>query len=70
MQEYKIVLKDEDGQIYDYNYHSFEWSEGGPLMIYRAGGLTSDGTRKMVMMAKFQNCRAILEIGEIDENED
>ena len=70
MQEYKLTLKDEDGQIYDYNYHSFEWREGGSLMIYRAGGLTGDGTREMVLMAKFQNCRAILEIGEVDERQD
>ena len=67
MQEYKIVLKDEDGDIYEYNYHSFEWREGGPLMIYRAGGLTGDGTREMVLIAKFQNCRAILEIGEVED---
>lgn len=69
MQEYKLVLKDEDEQIYEYNYHSFTWTDGGPLMIYKAGGLSGDGTREMVMIAKFQNCRAILEIGELDEDE-
>ena len=69
MQEYKIVLKDEDGTIHEYNYHSFEWREGFPLMIYRAGGLTGDGTREMVLIAKFQNCRAILEIGEVEDEE-
>ena len=69
MQEYRMELKDEDGLIYYYNYHSFTWTDGGPLMIYKAGGLTGDGTREMVMIAKFQNCRAILEIGELDEIE-
>ena len=69
MQEFELTLKDEDGETYGYKYHSFTWNEGGPLLIYKAGGLTSDGTREMVMIAKFQNCRAILDIGEVDESE-
>ena len=69
MQEFRIKLRDEDGRKYIYKYHSFTWNEGGPLMIYRAGGLTDVGTREMVMIAKFQNCRAILDIGEVDESE-
>ena len=67
MQEYNLTLKDEDGQIYTYNYHKFTWT--GPLMIYKAGGLTNDGQREMILIAKFQNCRAILDIGEVDEDE-
>ena len=67
MQEYKITLKDEDRQIYEYNYHSFTWSESGPLLIYKAGGLAGDGTREMIMIAKFQNCRAILDIEEAED---
>ena len=67
MQEYKMTLKDEDGEKLTYNYHSFTWNEGGPLLIYKAGGLAGDGTREMVMKAKFQNCRAILEIDEVED---
>ena len=69
MQEFRLTLKDEDAETYEYKYHSFTWNEGGPLLIFKAGGLTSDGTREMVMIAKFQNCRAILDIGEVDESE-
>ena len=67
MQEFRLTLKDEDGEKFDYKYHSFTWNEGGPLLIYKAGGLTSDGTREMVMIAKFQNCRAIFDIGEVED---
>ena len=67
MQEFRLTLKDEDGLVYNFNYHKFTWNEGGALMIYKAGGLTSDGTREMIMIAKFQNCRAILDIGEVED---
>jgi len=67
VQEFRITLKDEDGQIYDYKYHSFRWDEGGPLLIFKAGGLDNEGTREMVMIAKFQNCRAILDIEEVED---
>jgi len=69
VQEFRLTLKDEDGEKRSYKYHKFTWNEGGPLLIYKAGGLTSDGTREMIMIAKFQNCRAILDIGEVDESE-
>ena len=67
MQEFRLTLKDEDGEIYPYKYHSFTWNEGGPLLIFKAGGLTGDGTRELVMISKFQNCRAILDIEEVED---
>lgn len=67
MQEYKITLKDDDGQIYSYTYHKFQETIDGSLMIYKAGGLTGDGTREMVMVAKFKNYSAILEIEEVED---
>jgi len=67
VQEYRMKLKDEDGRMYDYNYHKFTWDEGGPLLIFDAGGLGEDGVRQMVLKAKFQNCRAILEIVEVED---
>ena len=71
MQEYRITLKDNDGQIYTYNYHRFEEGADGRLMIFRAGSLNNEGTREMVMVAKFKNYGAILEIAEVeDESED
>ena len=70
MQEYKLTLKDGDGQIYSYMYHKIQENADGSLMIYRAGGLTGDGTREMVLVSKFKNYSAILEIAEVeDENE-
>ena len=67
MQEYRLVLKDDDGQIYDYKYHKFTESPDGQLMIFRAGGLTGDGTREMIMVAKFKSYGAILEIEEVED---
>jgi hypothetical protein len=67
VQEFRLTLKDEDAETYEYKYHSFTWNEGGPLLIFKAGGLTSDGTREMIMIAKFQNCRAILDIEEVED---
>ena len=67
MQEYKIVLKDNDGQIYEYRYHKFQENADGSLMIYKAGGLTGDGTREMVLVSKFKNYSAILEIEEVED---
>lgn len=70
MQEYKMSLKDEDGRIYEYNYHKFTWDDGGPLLIYEYAGIGNDGANMMALKAKFQNCRAILGIAEVeDENE-
>lgn len=70
MQAYKMVLKDNDGQIYEYTYHKFTENADGQLMLYKAGGLTNDGAREMVMVAKFKRHSAILEIEEVeDENE-
>ncbi len=67
MQEYKMTLKDEDGEVFDYKYHSFTWNEGGPLLIFKHVGISADGGRQMEMIAKFQNCRAILEIVEVED---
>ena len=67
MQEFRLTLKDEDGETYEFNYHSFTWNEGGPLLIFRAGGLDKEGTREMILVAKFQNCRAILAIEEVED---
>jgi len=67
VQEYKLALKDEDGQVYEYKYHDFTWNEGGPLLIFKAGGIGKDGAREMIMVAKFQNCRAILNIVEVED---
>ena len=67
MQTYKIVLKDNDGQIYEYLYHKFTENTDGQLMIYKAGGLTGDGTREMIMVAKFKRYSAILEIEEVED---
>ena len=67
MQEYKMRLKDEDGEIYEYTYHKFTWNEGGPLLIFDYAGIGADGAKRMELKAKFQNCRAILEIVEVDD---
>ena len=67
MQEFRMTLKDEDGEKLTYNYHSFTWNEGGPLLIYKAGGITGEGAREMIMIAKLQNCRAILDIEEVED---
>ncbi len=67
MQEFRLTLKDEDGEKLTYNYHNFTWNEGGPLLIFKAGGLDKEGTREMIMIAKFQNCRAILDIEEVED---
>ena len=67
MQTYKILLKDGDGLIYDYLYHKFKEEVDGSLMIYKAGGLTGDGTREMVLVSKFKNYSAILEIEEVED---
>jgi len=67
VQSYKITLKDDDGQIYSYVYHKFQENPDGSLMIYRAGGLTGDGTREMVLVSKFKNYGAILEIEEVED---
>jgi len=60
-------IKDEDGETYTYGYHDFTWNEGGPLLIFDAGILGKDGVRQMVLKAKFQNCRAILNIVEVED---
>jgi len=60
-------LKDDDGQVYEYPYHTFTETTDGQLMIYKAGGLANDGTRDMVMVAKFKNYSAILEIVEVED---
>ena len=67
MQEYKLTLKDDDGQVYEYAYHKFTENADGQLMIFRAGGLTGDGTREMIMVAKFKSYSAILEIEEVED---
>ena len=69
-----MIVKDEDGSTYPYKYHDFRWDDGCPLMIFEYKGMKkmADGStkRNMSMIAKFQNCRAILEIAEVeDENE-
>ena len=67
MQEYRMTLKDDDGAVYEYDYHTFTESADGQLMIYKAGGLANDGTREMVMIAKFNKYGAILEIDEVED---
>jgi len=67
MQEYKMTLKDEDGQVYEYIYHDFKWTDGGPLLLFGYAGIGAGGEKSMSLKAKFQNCRAILEIVEVDD---
>ena len=67
MQEYRMKVKDDDGLIYDYKYHTFRENIDGQLMIFKAGGLTGDGTREMIMVAKFKKYGAILEIEEVED---
>ena len=67
MQEYKMTLKDEDGQVYEYNYHDFQWTDGGPLLLFDYAGIGAEGSKRMDLKAKFQNCRAILEIVEVED---
>ena len=62
-----MTVKDDDGLIYDYKYHRFEENTGGQLMIFKAGGLTNDGSREMTMVAKFKKYSAILEIEEVED---
>ena len=67
MQEYRMTVKDDDGLIYDFEYHRFEENTDGQLMIFKAGGLTNDGNREMIMVAKFKKYGAILEIEEVED---
>jgi len=62
-----MTVKDDDGLVYIYDYHRFEENADGQLMIFKAGGLTGDGTREMIMVAKFKNHSAILEIEEVED---
>ena len=64
---YHVKLKDEDGAIYEYDYNDLKWEVDGSLMIFTYAGISNSGERQMTMIAKFQNCRAILEIGEVED---
>jgi hypothetical protein len=64
---YHVKLKDEDGEIYEYDYNDMKWEVDGSLSIFTYAGINNDGEKRMKLIAKFQNCRAILEIGEVED---
>jgi hypothetical protein len=66
IKKYYLSLKDEDGEIYKYHYNDLKWDADGSLSIFKYIGV-ANGEKQMALIAKFQNCRAILEIGEVED---
>jgi hypothetical protein len=62
-----MTVKDGDGEIFEYSYHQFTETPDGQLLIYKAGGLSNDGTREMIMVAHFRKHGAILNIEEVED---
>jgi hypothetical protein len=66
VKEYQVTIKDEDGQIYVFDYHDLRWEAGQPLLLYKYMGLKTSGAQDMRLIARFENARAI-HIGEVED---